>query len=329
MRVAPNKLSVQQIEKEIMEKFGNEVEILNIVDSKNILLKSKVCGHTFSRTIFSLRKSSSPLRCLNCSSRDRTKLHLTEEQFYEKYPNFKEKYKIIGKWINSQVKTEVQCIKCGFEWDIIPYNLATGVVTKCPKCEGGFTKYTTKVVRQLLEDTEIELLSECSEAREEVEFRHIKCGYTFKKRLGLILKNPSCPRCFVRSEGERKIKNYLSKLNINFKKEVAFKDLRGVKNGYLRYDFGIPVNGEFKFLIEYDGEQHHSESKSDFFRDDFETIKEHDRRKTEYALKNKKILLRISNTDINNINNIIYNFLIDNKLIPSQASRETTGRCND
>ena len=102
-----------------------------------------------------------------------------------------------------------------------------------------------------------------------------------------------------------------------------------VKNGYLRYDFGTHVNGEFKFLIEYDGEQHHNESKSDFFRDDFETIKEHDRRKTEYALKNKKTLLRISYTDINNIDDILYNFLINNKLIPSQVSEETTERCND
>lgn len=329
MRVAPNKLSRQQIEKEIVERFADDVEILNIVDSRNILLKSNVCGHTFNKTIFNLRKNVSPLRCQECSSRDRSKLHLTEEQFYEKYPNFKEKYKIIGKWKNSQTETEIQCVKCKFKWDVIPYNLATGVVTKCPKCEGGFTKYTTKVVRQLLEGTEIELLSKCKEARDEVEFRHVKCGYEFKKRLGLILKNPSCPRCFVRSEGERRIKNYLSKLNIDFKQEVAFKDLKGVKNGYLRYDFGILVDGEFKFLIEYDGEQHYIESKSDFFRDDFETIKEHDKRKTEYAIKNKKILLRISHEDINNIDNILHNFLTSNKLIPSQASRETTGRCND
>lgn len=319
MRVAHNKLSPSQIKNEIVKRFGDDVEIVKIVDSRNITLKSNICEHVFNRDLFSLRKSHSPLRCKECSKKDKKKLHLTEEQFYKKYPDFSNKYKIKGEWINSQTKTEVECKKCEFKWDIAPYNLATGIVSKCPRCEGGLTKHTTKVVKQLLENTEIELISTCNEARDVARFKHKECGYKFNKRVALILKHPSCPRCFVKSEGERRISNYLSNLKVNFKREVAFNDLRGVKNGYLRYDFGIMSEGEVKHLIEFDGEQHFNKSNSDFFKDDFETIKEHDRRKTEYAYKNNKTLLRISYDDIDNIDEILFNFLKNNKLIPSQA----------
>ena len=110
------------------------------------------------------------------------------------------------------------------------------------------------------------------------------------KRLGLILKNPSCPRCFVRSEGERRIKNYLSKLNIDFKQEVAFKDLKGVGGSLLRYDFILFDDDQPYRVIEFDGIQHDMPV---FGENAFCRTQIHDALKNQYALSHNIPLVRI------------------------------------
>lgn len=40
-------------------------------------------------------------------------LHLTKDQFVEKYKEvFKNKYEIVGEWVNSETKTTIKCKKC-------------------------------------------------------------------------------------------------------------------------------------------------------------------------------------------------------------------------
>lgn len=63
--------------------------------------------------------------------------------------------------------------------------------------------------------------------------------------------------CINYSINEKKIANYLTILNIPFKKEYTFPDLLSSKYTRLRFDFAVQdKNNNVLFLIEYQGIQH-------------------------------------------------------------------------
>lgn len=317
-RIPHNKLKVEDIRKRIIDKFDNKLEIISIIDSKNIRLKSNVCGHEFSKSLQNVLKGK-PI-CRDCAMRDRSKLHLTKEEFCRKYPEFNDNYKIVGYWINSQEKTMIECRKCCSQFNIRPYNVATHS-SGCTKC-GSYTKtkLDTLALRLKLEDTEFELLGECNSGNDIALFKHKTCGKEFYRKAGYFANKQACPDCRVKSSGEDKILKVLKEYNVPFKRECAFSDLRGTGGGYLRYDFGIYVEGKLTHFIEYDGKQHSEECNYNFFKDSFEKIQTHDRIKNEYCKDNNYILLRISHRKRRTVDKVVIEFLKEHKLIPSQAS---------
>lgn len=104
-----------------------------------------------------------------------------------------------------------------------------------------------------------------------------------------------CPSC-KESHGERKIREYLIKHNIEFIPQKTFPKLLGIGNKPLSYDFYIPSKN---LLIEFQGEQHYRPV--DFNNEgieqaekNFEKQQEHDKRKRDYAKQNNIDLLEIS-----------------------------------
>ena len=113
----------------------------------------------------------------------------------------------------------------------------------------------------------------------------------------------------------------LEKYNIDYKKEVTFKGLKGLKGGSLRFDFGIYDNGKLLFLLEYDGEQHeHEIAKEARYAMDYKTIMKHDLIKESYCKDNNINLHRITYHNRRTVSKILTQLLIDYKLIPSQAN---------
>ncbi len=82
------------------------------------------------------------------------------------------------------------------------------------------------------------------------------CGNTVSV-FGDYLRNGSTSSCgCIVSKNEAKIAAMLVSHGVEFKTQQTFPDLKGV-NGYsLRFDFGVYLDGELKYLIEYDGVQH-------------------------------------------------------------------------
>lgn len=80
------------------------------------------------------------------------------------------------------------------------------------------------------------------------------------------------------SVAEKIISDFLNKYNINFSREVYFKDLVSPKGGYYRYDFYLP---DYNLIIEYDGKKWHK----DKTRDDI---------KNKYCLDNNINIVRFS-----------------------------------
>jgi len=104
------------------------------------------------------------------------------------------------------------------------------------------------------------------------------------------------------SKGEEKIIKILNQNNIQFKKEVSFKDLNGSKNTPLRFDFAIYRNNKLFCLLEMDGEQHFKFIK--YFHKNvfnFYKSKEWDRRKNSYCLVRKIPLIRVPYWDLDKL----------------------------
>ena len=73
---------------------------------------------------------------------------------------------------------------------------------------------------------------------------------------GGLIKSCGC----LISYGENQIEAIFKDKNINYKRQYSFNDLRGPKQGLLKFDFAVlKANGELKYLIEYQGCQHERE----------------------------------------------------------------------
>ena len=129
-----------------------------------------------------------------------------------------------------------------------------------------------------------------------------KHGYFEQMPRDHINSKQGCPTC-CESKGERKIRIILKKLNINFKSEKNFDNLKNIK--YLYFDFYLP---DLNICIEYDGEQHFKSYDIFGGQDLFNIIKERDNIKNEYCKNNNIKLLRISFLD-DNIEKTIIDFI--------------------
>ena len=112
----------------------------------------------------------------------------------------------------------------------------------------------------------------------------------------------------VKSKGEYVISVYLNKINLNYEIQKTYKDLIGVGNGELLYDFYLP---DYNLLIEFQGEQHEKPQRFPNCDNEvkFKIQQEHDKRKREYTKDNNIDLLEIWYYDYNNIEEILKNKL--------------------
>lgn len=245
-------------------------------------------------------------------------LFLEKIDYINKYKDVFDKYIIVGEWKGCGERVETRCKHCGLTWNAIPYNLAKGKA-KCPYCEGGKTKWDTLYLKTLCEMNGFELLSECNWASDTVVVKHKECGTTFPKNAKTLTRHWSCPNCNVNSRGEFDIKNVLSKYNINFKREITFHDLKGIKGGSLRFDFGVySKDNELLFIIEYDGNQHEEGYTTNYVNFDAETTRKHDKIKNEYCKTHNIDLYRINYHNRRTVSKIVVKLLKQYMLIPSQ-----------
>ena len=117
---------------------------------------------------------------------------------------------------------------------------------------------------------------------------HLKLGHT-----------TSCG-C-IKSHGEKKIRETLSKNNVNFTTEYVIPELLSEKGGYLRFDFAIFQDNRLYKLIEFNGPQHYG-PQSGYYEGKFDEIQKRDKLKIEYCKKHNIPLQIIKYDEIENIN---------------------------
>lgn len=121
--------------------------------------------------------------------------------------------------------------------------------------------------------------------------------------LGSRLRSPdgtqSCG-C-IKSKGELKIIEILTKNNIPFKTQIKFDDCKD--KDYLRFDFGIYNNqNKLLYLIEYDGIQHFDSRYIWKDIQEFYNTKRRDNIKNEWCKKHNIPLIRIPYTKYETLN---------------------------
>ena len=135
-----------------------------------------------------------------------------------------------------------------------------------------------------------------------------KCGYEFPISLVNLRQKRGCPICnkLKRQESKnvKKIKDYLISSDINFITEYKISDCKNKRE--LPFDFAFNINGKLK-LLEYDGEFHDRGYNNN--AESLEKIRENDRIKTEYCLKNNIPFLRLRYNDFTNYEERIKEFL--------------------
>jgi len=117
----------------------------------------------------------------------------------------------------------------------------------------------------------------------------------FKSKINSLLSGVGCPKC-NESRGERKIRQYLEKNNINYIYQCPIKIKNRKKPLY--FDFYLP---EHKIAIEFDGIFHYK----DHYKQSLEIQKERDKLKNQYCQENNIKLIRIPYWEYNNIENIL------------------------
>lgn len=138
-----------------------------------------------------------------------------------------------------------------------------------------------------------------------------KCGGIFKNKYSNLKNTPKCKLCSSgKSLGEIRVSDMLIHFNIKFDTEKAFKGLKGIGGGKLRYDFIVFKKDKY-FIIEVDGDQHRKESS--FFTGN---TKEHDKIKNEFCKDNNIQLYRLKYTgNIKRLEEQLLEVLVEAKMI--------------
>jgi len=139
----------------------------------------------------------------------------THESFCEKLNKINPNIKVIGEYIKSKQKIDVECVRCGHKWAAFPYNLITG--EGCPNHRRGKAYKTHQAfISDLFEiNPDVEVKSTYVSAKSKVKCLCRVCGHTWEATPSNLQCGFGCPICRV-----RKIKEKQRKTHATFVKEV-------------------------------------------------------------------------------------------------------------
>jgi hypothetical protein len=176
------------------------------------------------------------------------------------------------------------------------------------KSQEGFEK---DFYKKYSED-EYKVIGQYTNCKEDIEILHIPCGKTTMLTPDVLLAKESliCKVCYPAWLGEGKIIRWLEDNNITYNSQYYFRDLKGINNGYLKFDFAIfedKSKTKLLCLIEYDGAFHYVQT---LLGNDLEQQQEHDKIKDQYCLQHNIKLIRIPYWDFDNIEEILTNAIL-------------------
>lgn len=191
---------------------------------------------------------------------EKGKYKYNKQSFQEKISLLDNNIKIIGEYLGSHTKINVECKKCGYTWFPTPTNLLRGQ-TGCPCCLGqvavkGVNSFydTHYHLAVLLEDIE-ESYTNLKYSKKVVNWVCPSCKTIIKRSFEKMTQNGHlcCPICNDGLSFPNKfMASCLKQLDIEFDTEKTFS-----WSNQKRYDFYIE---KYNCIIEVHGAQHYSKS---------------------------------------------------------------------
>ena len=282
----------------------NHIDIENVPKLKSEIIKCtcQQCNYSWETTSLSLLNRKG---CPKCNNRVRK----THEEFLEDLENTNPNVKILSKYVNSHTKVKRKCLICGDISELLPRDIKNGSCKGCMAIK----------MRSLFRKTHEEFCSDFKEkygdtynvvdtyinSSTKIKVKHNICGNDFMYNPSNIYNKSIhiCPYCYNKtSNGEKIIENFFNVNYIDYNQHKTFPYLRGVRNGYLSYDFYLEKQN---LLIEFQGIQHYEPVEIFGGEKQFKIQQEHDKRKREYAINNNIKLLEIPYWDFDNVEEIL------------------------
>lgn len=282
---------------ELLEPF-----IFTDVKSTYFTLKCNIDGYIWKSHFRRFLRGDS---CPKCSGNSKPTQKEADNKVLEKCKELN--YKLLKPFIynNNLVVLQLQCLNDNYIWKTT-YNNLINKNRKCPICANTHRRinnmYTisdilTKFTNIHSNNYDYSLVNYTG-IFNKVKIICKKHG-TFEQTPDSHINGSGCPKCNS-SKGENKIRNFLNENKIDYIEQKTFKECKLKR--LLKFDFYL-INKNI--CIEYDGKQHFKIVKTWGGDDSLNLIKIRDEIKNNYCEKYNIKLLRISYTEINNIENIL------------------------
>ncbi|MFP5116133.1 hypothetical protein ACSU64_27885 [Bacillaceae bacterium C204] len=200
----------QEFLAEVNELVGKEYAVLS--EYKTAIIKVKIkhnlCNHIYDVSPNAFLNGN---RCPLCGDKKRiqTKTN-THEEFINKVKKIigYEEYKVIGKYVRSDIKIEFYHENCKKIFKMLPKNFLQG--KGCPFCAGNIKKDSSRFKNEVKElvGLEYSVLGEYITAKTPIKIKHNLCGYEYEVQPTKFLNNRRCPRCSHREGFEKRTKTH-------------------------------------------------------------------------------------------------------------------------
>lgn len=153
------------------------------------LFKHTSCGYKWMLTPADFHRG---VRCPKCVVRKPT---FTKEAFVEREEDIQSgEYEMLGRYVNTSVKTLFKHNVCGREWEMQPSSFHRGY--RCPHCRcGGFSTDMFCERERDIQSGEYTLLENYINDGTKIAFRHNSCGNVWEISPGYFHMGGRCPKC--------------------------------------------------------------------------------------------------------------------------------------
>lgn len=292
-----------------IELQGCKLLSTDVTNAHEKLIIQCKCGEIFIRSFNKFKSGQN--QCLKCSNKTKWD--------YEKVLNYIQENsncELLSKdYTNENTNMEFLC-ECGNMFTTTFSSFLHQNKRQCNDCGIDIRKEKNKIGIDVLRERVLSISKCVLLSKEYDDYNTIldfkcECGDVFHTSyMCFIHGNRSCNKCNPNSKMETISENILKNNdNIEYISQHTFKELRGVNDGVLRFDFKIIFNNNSYILLELDGEQHEKPMGFRNGNEKFIITQEHDRRKNEYCENNNIKLYRISYKNIDYLEEILNNIL--------------------
>ena len=177
-----------------LQEINPKVTVLgNYINNKTkILCECKDCKNRWEMIPQNLLRGQGCPKCGRIRAANKNKK--TQELFLTELRQKNPLVSLVGKYINSSTKVEVECRICNYKWRANPTGLLGG--HGCPKCAGSIKKTHSQFYDELKKVLpNIEPIEEYKSANTKIKVKCCICGYLWNVRPHDLLRSRGCPIC--------------------------------------------------------------------------------------------------------------------------------------